>query len=74
MRWSCALNRRNFETVEKTFAGIVETRRALLETWAAQHWNHLEDMAGVVKESAPNIGREFLQDAKHRNPKSPSCS
>ncbi|MEO8627582.1 MAG: methyl-accepting chemotaxis protein [Betaproteobacteria bacterium] len=68
MRWSCAQNRSNFQTVEKTFAGIAETRRALLETWSTQHWTYLEEMASIVKESAPKVGRAFLEAAKHRNP------
>ncbi|MDD1506786.1 methyl-accepting chemotaxis protein [Pseudomonas sp. CNPSo 3701] len=63
MRWSCLLNARHMPRVEKTFAGLAQTRVDLLLNWAQQHWQALEVLGSGLTSAWPAIAPGSLQRA-----------
>lgn len=53
MRWSYLLNAGQVARVEKTFAGLAQTRVDLLVNWARQHWQELELIASGLQQAWP---------------------
>jgi len=60
MRWSYLLNRHRVADVEKTFEGIVQTRKKLLIQWAEQQWAYIESLARIIEKDWPNLSNESL--------------
>lgn len=56
------LNKDLKEDVEQTFEGIAETRKELLNAWAADCWSHLGRLAGQLA-SLPEDGKSFAEHA-----------
>jgi methyl-accepting chemotaxis protein len=63
MRWSWWLNQHRVEDIEKTFEGIVRTRRQLLLQWADQQWAYVRSLAREVEQQWPQVSGEFLARA-----------
>lgn len=63
MRWSYWLNQHRVEDVEKTFEGIVQTRRQLLTQWAEQQWAYLRSLARDVEKNWPHVSGPLLATA-----------
>ena len=61
MRWSCMLNAGQIERVEKTFAGLAQTRVDLLTNWARQHWQALDLIADGLQQAWPLSGNADLK-------------
>jgi methyl-accepting chemotaxis protein len=55
MRWACYLNRRRYPVLEQTFEGIADTRVKILQGWAAQHWEFLENLATEATKDFPSL-------------------
>ncbi|MDD3519180.1 MAG: methyl-accepting chemotaxis protein, partial [Chromatiales bacterium] len=68
MGWACRLNRGNYGRVERTFEGIAQTRKRLLEHWAEGHWEFLANLAGLLAEHFPDIDPRLLADKKQQAP------
>ncbi len=68
MRWSCLLNAGQVERVEKTFAGLAQTRVDLLINWARQHWQEFELVAESLQQSWPANASSELQRARRYMP------
>ncbi len=68
MRWSWLLNSGQAERVEKTFAGLAQTRVDLLLEWAAQHWQELELIGNGLAQAWPTPGLDALQQARKNMP------
>ncbi len=63
MRWAWLLNQHRVADVEKTFEGIVQTRRQLLVQWAEQQWAYLGSLARDVEKNWPAVSGSFLASA-----------
>ncbi len=50
--WSCLLNRSRYPEVERTFAGIGNTRLQILKGWAHTQWQHMENLARLLAHDA----------------------
>jgi methyl-accepting chemotaxis protein len=66
MKWSCHLNATAYPVVEKTFEAIADTRVKLLQGWAQEHWQHLNELAlGLSREAelahTPLLGEKLAQ-------------
>ncbi|MDH1732105.1 methyl-accepting chemotaxis protein [Pseudomonas chengduensis] len=68
MRWSCLLNAGQVARVEKTFAGLAQTRVDLLVNWARQHWQELELIASGLQQAWPITANSELQRAHSHMP------
>ncbi|WP_052081095.1 methyl-accepting chemotaxis protein [Pseudomonas sp. ML96] len=68
MRWSWLLNRGQAAQVEKTFAGLAQTRVDLLIGWAQQHWQALELVGNGLGQGWPNLPSEALEQARAHMP------
>ncbi|WP_027390291.1 methyl-accepting chemotaxis protein [Chrysiogenes arsenatis] len=64
MRWSCALNRHSYKSVEETFEGIAETRVALLQGWTQQKWEYLANIAKLLADDFPNHVESIIKARK----------
>lgn len=63
MRWAWLLNQHRVADVEKTFEGIVQTRRQLLTQWAGQQWAYLGCLARDIEKNWPAVTGSFLASA-----------
>ncbi|MCG9076410.1 methyl-accepting chemotaxis protein [Laribacter hongkongensis] len=60
LRWACLLNRHRTHALEQVFAGIAQTRVALLTQWTHEQWAHLDALAERLAMQWPDIERTTL--------------
>jgi methyl-accepting chemotaxis protein len=60
LRWSVLVNRGQAERVEKTFAGLAQTRAQVLTGWAAQYWRQLDSLAKRIEDTWAEPDAGFL--------------
>lgn len=65
MGWACYLNRRRYPVLEQTFEGIAATRVKVLQSWASQHWEFLENLAEEVMRAFPNVNETTFRGKKN---------
>lgn len=68
LRWSCWLNRGQAAQIEKTFAGLAQTRADLLTGWARQYWQELELIGNGLSQAWPSLTDEDLIQARAHMP------
>jgi methyl-accepting chemotaxis protein len=59
--WSWLLNRGQAAQIEKTFAGLAQTRVDLLTGWASQHWQALELIGDGLAQAWPSFSDDALK-------------
>ncbi len=68
MGWSCRLNRHLYPRIEQTFEGIAQTRVRLLQSWAAAHWAHLDELAQSLGAGFAQVDGQLLQSKRAQAP------
>jgi methyl-accepting chemotaxis protein len=68
LRWSVLVNRGQAERVEKTFAGLAQTRSQVLTGWATQYWRQLDSLARRVEATWNQPDSELLGRVHHHLP------
>ncbi|MCW5624517.1 MAG: hypothetical protein KIT73_07375, partial [Burkholderiales bacterium] len=66
--WSCFVNRSLYPTVERTFEGIAQTRRAVLMDWAETQWRGLATLAGQLDPSFDRMDPALLDAQREATP------
>lgn len=62
MGWATLLNRGRYAAIEQTFEGIAETRIRLMQSWARQQWDGLENLARNVAAASPAAWTNLLAE------------
>ncbi|HSX72288.1 MAG TPA: methyl-accepting chemotaxis protein, partial [Pseudomonas sp.] len=66
--WSWLLNRGQAAQIEKTFAGLAQSRVDLLVGWARQHWQALELIGDGLGQAWPSLSNDALEQARAHMP------
>ncbi|MBK5002088.1 methyl-accepting chemotaxis protein [Pseudomonas sp. S31] len=62
MGWSCHLNQAAYPVIEQTFEAIAQTRVRLLQNWAREQWEHLNELAEHCSDDLSQLDRTLLAD------------
>jgi len=68
MSRSCRLNHSMYPVIERTFESIAETRVRLLQHWAQEYWDHLNELASSVERDITRTDPRLLQEKRHQAP------
>jgi len=66
--WPYLINRCDVPRIEKTFAGMVETRIKIMTTWGEQHWARLAHIAKEFEHQWPHCSIKDLSTFHTLNP------